>query len=432
MAKILCLYNSTQTYTDTVFQHIASFGKYSRHTIHYIHHDPSSTLEADLSEYDALCVHYSIRLPFDQVSPSAVTALKRFAKLKILFIQDEYDHTERAWYWIRELGIRLAFTVVPPNNIREVYPADQLPDTRFCSVLTGYAPEHIDFKGAIRPPSQRELLVGYRGRPLPVRYGKLGFEKVEVGRMVKAYCESHGFACDIAWTEESRIYGTKWLEFVASCRSMLGSESGSNVFDFDGSLVNRVRQLKENYPYMSDDELYRDLIQPEEREGLMNQISPRAFEAIALRTVLVLFEGHYSGVLAPGYHYISLKKDGSNLREVFEQLSDASHVDAIADRAFRDIIDTGDYSYGAFVATVDSEISHMLSDSENAYSKQADTTLHNGHVTLEPIRAAPPLAVSPLAVCQRKSIQAFRLLQKLPAPVRRLWESARAKLLSRN
>lgn len=427
MGTILYLYNSTQTYTDTVFQHIASFRKHSRHITHYTHHDLSSELEVDLSAYDAVCIHYSIRLPFDQLSASAVAALRRFDKLKVLFIQDEYDHTQRAWHWIRALGIKLVFTVVPEKSIREVYPVDQVPGVRFCSVLTGYVPERIDLQGAIRPPSERELLVGYRGRPLPVRYGQLGFEKVEIGRMVRAYCESHGFACDIAWTEEARIYGTKWLEFVASCRSMLGSESGSNVFDFSGSLVNRLRELKLYYPKMSDDLVYRDVIKPAEREGLMNQISPRAFEAIALRTVLVLFEGQYSGILQPGVHYISLKKDGSNLREVFEQLLDSSHVDTMAERAFRDIIDTGDYSYGAFVATVDKEIGHLLGDSDKDRSSKASTTPWNYRVTLEPIRAAPPLEAR-----HSRRAKMLRLLQKLPEPVRRVCRFARAKLLYGN
>ena len=37
-------------------------------------------------------------------------------------------------------------------------------------------------------------------------------------------------------TKESRIYGSDWFNFIGSCRSMLGTKSGSNVFDFDGSV----------------------------------------------------------------------------------------------------------------------------------------------------------------------------------------------------
>lgn len=420
MAKILFLYNSSQTYTDTVFQHIASFGKYSRHTIHYTHHDPSSLLEVDLSPYDAVCIHYSIRLPFDQVSTSGVAALQRFEKLKVLFIQDEYDHTQRAWHWIRKLGIKLVFTVVPRESVNEVYPADQLPDTRFCSVLTGYVPDRIDFEAAIRPPSQRKLLVGYRGRPLPVRYGRLGFEKVEIGQMVKDYCESHGFACDIAWTEKARIYGTKWLKFVASCRAMLGSESGSNVFDFDGSLTNRLREFRDKYPLKTDDEVYHEVIRPEEREGLMNQISPRAFEAISLRTVLVLFEGHYSGVLKPETHYIALKKDGSNLSEVFSRILDRSYVDAIADRAFNDVVGSRQYSYETFVATVDNEIEDLLGACGAVALSDTNDPTRSGVITLSPVRAVQLSILHKwrILIYHWTSVLTCRVWWSLPLPVR--------------
>ena len=60
----------------------------------------------------------------------------------------------------------------------------------------------------------------------------------------------------------------------------------------------------------------------------MNQISPRVFEAIALRTALVLFEGEYSGIIAPGVHYIPLKKNLSNLDDVLSLLGDDEYLSA--------------------------------------------------------------------------------------------------------
>ena len=88
----------------------------------------------------------------------------------------------------------------------------------------------------------------------------------------------------------------------------------------------------------------------------MNQISPRVFETIALRSVLILFEGNYSGVLEPGRHYIALKKDGSNLRDVFAQLQDGRIVDNVSDRAYSDIISSEKYSYKKFVGRIDQEL----------------------------------------------------------------------------
>lgn len=360
MLNILYLYHSTQTFTNTVFEHINALARCSVHRTFFAHQDQTTELKLDWTRFDACGIHYSVRLPFDQISPSTVKALQTFRGLKFVFIQDEYDHTCRAWHWIKELGIHLVFTVVPSAGIEKVYPRAEFPETCFVSNLTGYVPDELSHGMDVVPPSQRLLFIGYRGRPLPIRYGKLGIEKVAVGQIVKNYCDHEGIRSDISWAEEDRIYGPGWYEFVASCRSMLGSESGSNVFDWDGTLATRISDCRKLDPDVTDEEVYFKLIQREEIEGIMNQVSPRVFEAIAARTVLVLFEGNYSGILKADEHFIPLKKDGSNLPDVIRKLSDDAYVDAMAQRAYDQVIGSGKYSYDAFVRFVDENINQSF------------------------------------------------------------------------
>jgi len=356
MLNILYLYDSTQTYTSTVYEHIGCFAKHSRHRSFFCNHYPTKEFDVALSRFDAIAIHYSIRLAFNALSPSAAKAIAEFNGLKVLFIQDEYDHTHRAWHWIKALGIQLVFTVVPQRAIEQVYPSREFPGTRFVSTLTGYVPDELTLNRDATAPSQRSLIVGYRGRPLPIRYGKLGVEKAEIGKIVKTYCDANGISNDIAWSEKSRIYGPRWYEFMGSCRSMLGSESGSNVFDWDGTLVERIDQFRMSNPGTDDGEVYEKFVRAQEIDGIMNQVSPRVFEAIASRTVLVLFEGDYSGVVKAGQHFIPVKKDGSNLAEVVRLLQDGAYVDAMVGRAYQDVIATGMYSYQSFVRLVDEEI----------------------------------------------------------------------------
>lgn len=396
MMNVLYLYNSTQTFTNTVFEHIACFAKYSANRSFYCHQDQTTEFDLDLSRFDAIGIHFSIRLPFDQVSASTVKALSEYKGLKFLFIQDEYDGTHRAWHWIKALGLQLVFTVVPEKGVERIYPAHEFPGTRFVSNLTGYVPDDLGLNGESEKPSQRSLIVGYRGRPLPIRYGQLGKEKIGIGELVKTYCDNQKIENDIAWSEESRIYGPRWYEFMASCRSMLGSESGSNVFDWDGSLVARIAEFRRLNPTASDEEVYEKFVRGEEIDGIMNQVSPRVFEAIAARTVLVLFEGDYSGVVRAGEHFVPVKKDGSNLDEVLRSLQDGAYVDAIAERAFKDVIASGRYSYQSFVRSVDQEIAISL---ETLVAHKPTTTFDRSDcvgldkqmsITVFPIRTKPP------------------------------------------
>jgi hypothetical protein len=168
---------------------------------------------------------------------------------------------------------------------------------------------------------------------------------------------------------------------------MLGSESGSNVFDWDGTLVARISEFRKLDPGVTDEEIYSRLVQEEEIEGIMNQVSPRVFEAVAARTVLVLFEGSYSGVVSADEHFIPLKKDGSNLPDVIRKLSDGAYVDAMAQRAYDQVIGSGKYSYDAFARFVDENINR-------SYESVCSTAFSGVSVSNLVLAAGDPSAVT--------------------------------------
>lgn len=394
--KILIIYHAGETYTNTVFEHLSSFASYSRHDIFYCHHDQYHTFDVDLTSFDAVIIHYSLRLPYNQISLSASLLLADFRGLKALFIQDEYDHTRKAWDWIQRLGVNLVFTVVPKSQIERVYPADFFPNVRFVNNLTGYVSTELLGELDNLPIAQRRVVVGYRARELPLRYGQLGFEKVEIGKLVKTFCTSRGIIEDIAWTETTRIYGAQWNVFIRSCRAMLGSESGSNVFDWDGTLDKQVEQYRKLNPTATDYEVYSAVVLPHELPGVMNQISPRIFECAAAHTALVLFEGSYSEIVKPWQHYIPVKKDGSNLQEVFAKLADDKFLLELTSRAWEDLIRSGKYSYSTFVRMVDQEIEQGVERTQlSGYrARIGSPTLF---VTKPSILTAAPLRALPLS-----------------------------------
>jgi hypothetical protein len=353
--------------------------------------------------FDCIVVHYSVRLPFDQISESVRKFLCAYGGVKALFVQDEYDHTNKTLDWIELLGFHVVFSVVPSNNMDLIYPPGRFPGTRFVSLLTGYVTESMATSHAGLAPSKRELVVGYRGRPLSERYGQLGREKVLIGQMVRDYCRRNRISHDIAWDESSRIYGDGWLAFLAKCKATLGTESGSNIFDWNGDLASKIDEIKAGSAGDSAGRIV-EFLNSLEQPGLMNQVSPKIFEAIASRTVLILFEGHYSGVVRPWVHYLPLKKDGSNLDEVFSALEDSSAVDAMAERAFSDLVCSGLYSYSAMVLSFDQAIAEVGARMPLHSPGQASGFVG---VTHTPYRSLPPLENRGSRIQQ----QIYKLLQ---------------------
>src|SRR5262249_28658574 len=356
--NVLILYDHWSVFTNTVPDHLESFARFSRHRIAYAHAAADGPLTFPLDQFDAVVLHYSIRLAFDwHISPEFAWALRSFRGLKALFIQDEYDHTWRACQWIEQLGIGVVFTCVPPEHVRSIYTRVDHDRGAFPPTLTGYLPIDSDLGKHVKPLADRPIVIGYRGRALPFKYGQLGQEKLTIGVRMRAECESRGIPHDIEWTEGKRIYGPAWVDFVASCRATLGTESGSNVFDFDGTLASGINAaLKEN-PRLTYAQVEERFLAGRERDGLMNQVSPRIFEAVALRTGLILFEGTYSGVVKPDKHFVPLKKDFSNVGDVLRRVQDDRELEAMTDRAYRHVIESGAYTYPAFVRQVDDALS---------------------------------------------------------------------------
>ena len=354
---ILVLYAASATVTNTVMEHLRSYANHSRHDVYYssIHRfDPGSF--PDLGTFDVVVLHYSFFPGLQWVMPEALELkLRSYAGLKILFAQDEYDHTEAVRGWIGKLGIRCVFTCVPAEYLDIVYPRQRLPGLEFRPTLTGYVPQRRARPGQL-PLARRRLVIGYRGRALHPRYGHLGREKLVIAEVMKRICEERGIPADIECAEDKRIYGEAWYEFLGSCRATLGTESGSNVLDEDGALRARIDEALGAEPGLEYQAIHARYIGEREGRIRMNQASPRIFEAITTGTALIMFEGGYSGVVRPWDHYLPLRKDLANVAEILDRLADLAGLEAMTRRAYADVIASGRFGYAAFARDFDAYV----------------------------------------------------------------------------
>ena len=381
--RILILCNYDPFNAATVCDHINAFVRYSRHEVFVLSRVGGLPDDLDLDAFDVVVVHYSLFIALETyVPPRMRRALSLCRALKVLFIQDEYRFVDRTISAIREAGISLVFSCVPEGEIPKVYDPSRLPGVEVRNTLTGYVPYALTQYEA-RPLAERDIDVGYRGREYPAWHGAAGLEKVEIGRRFLRDAERHELRCDIRWDERSRLYGAQWIAFTQRCRAVLAVESGASVFDFEGRIgprteayatltkartgllgrflrrhedederVRRYAALRERY--FAEDENRIDL----------SQLSPRVFEAAALRTLLVMYEGRYSGVFEPWRHYVPLRKDHANMDEVVTAIRDDGRVAEIAAEAYAEIAMNPDLSYAAFMRRFDDTVEEVAPSRE--------------------------------------------------------------------
>jgi hypothetical protein len=355
--RLLVAYSNASNFVSTTAEYLESLGKYCDLEVRYAHVTNGAKLDFDLNEFDAVFQSYCVRLPVDNyVSSSYIEQMKTFRGIKMLAAQDEYENTDKLKSGMLDIGYDVFFTNASGDMIERLYPRKEFTKTEFITVLTGYVPEAFASRANAPRLRDRPIHIGYRCRQLPAYYGRLGFEKFEIGRRVREACVARGIPHDIEWTDDKRLYGDAWYDFIGSCRANLGSETGSNVFDFDGALRAKYEELSVARGDAVPFEEFRAYTDPIEARYDIGQVSPRIFEAAAMRTPLILFSGKYLGIIKPDEHYIELKKDFSNIDAVLTRLDDLDALERMAERAYDRLVGSGEFSYRRFAGLVEEAI----------------------------------------------------------------------------
>jgi hypothetical protein len=354
--SILLLCDDNRSHAENVQEHIRAFPEFSRHRIQLFNpRGLAGSRFLRLDRFDVVVVHYTIFVLSDAyLAPSFVERLINYDGLKVQFVQDEYRQVDAITARMRELGIGLLYTLVPPDAVPGVY-GGRLPGVDIRTTLAGFVPARA-MGHVAAPHDRRPLDVVYRGRSVPYWLGRLGQDKILIGQRFLAEAGDR-LRCDIAWSEAERIYGDAWYRFLASARATLGTESGASVIDFDGSIEARTNDYLSRHPTASFDDVEEAVLAPYAGVATIRVVSPRVFEAAALRTAMVNFRGDYSGTVEPWIHYVPLEKDFSNVDEVVDAVRDRRLLEQLAGRAHEDLVASGKYSLRRFVREFDDAVS---------------------------------------------------------------------------
>jgi len=306
--------------------------------------------------FNLIVIHYSLlALKFND--PTRLMSLGGEIKLlkgyKIAFPQDEYINSFYLNKFFREIRLDHLYTcLIEKKDIDSVYPYKDTGVSKISTVLTGYVNDkRLKPENKIISFEKRKIDIAYRARKNPYWLGIFSLNKWQIAEVFLKAKRNHQIF-DISTKTKDTITGKYWLDFIENSRYMIGVEGGASLNDPKGIIREKVEVYLRVNPSATFDQVSKLFFNKVDNNIKCYALSPRIFEAISVKTCLILMEGHYNGILIPNKHYIPLKKDYSNLVEILDNLDDFNKAKTISNNAYNDIVLSKIYNYKTFIKSV--------------------------------------------------------------------------------
>ena len=362
---ILLLYYNCDPVDDawTIDDNVNSFSKYSKLNILSFNTRYGIPKELKKLKFSIIIIHYSLTAYLVLKKNHQQNALIEVynyllssISLKIAFFQDEMHNCQRRFKLINELKIEYIYSLLEEKYFQKVYKKNTKVKN-IKSYLTGYVSDELIDKGNAyyKNFDLRTLDIVCRARKLPLYFGKGAQEKSEIMEtFIKIIKDKKlNFKIDMSSSENSRIYGDHWFNFLSDAKFMIGAMGGTSIFDISGKVEDIIEEHLRKNPNSNFEELYNNILKNYENNINYRQVSPRLFECAASRVCMILYRDSYQGIFVADRNYIALEKDFSNIDQVLNQMKDQQLVNNIIDNTYKDIILSNHWHFKLFFEDFD-------------------------------------------------------------------------------
>jgi hypothetical protein len=254
----------------------------------------------------------------------------------VVFVGNEYELMAEKCAFIRSAGADYVCSQLPLEAARWLYAGCH--PVRVLAIPHALNPE-VYYPD---PGVTRRVDVGFVGDVYPAFIGDQ--ERTTLIDTFRTRANEFGLVNEFHMN--SRLPRLDWARFLRTCRATIGAESGSYFLDRDGRMIAGAKAYLASHPDAAFEDVFDRFFRSPPVDYVSGKcISSRHFEPIGTKTCQVLLEGHYNGILKAEEHYIQVRKDLSNLKDVVGQLKDAALRTAIVERAYAYVMEQHTYQH---------------------------------------------------------------------------------------
>lgn len=188
------------------------------------------------------------------------------------------------------------------------------------------------------PDVRKSVDVGFRGLIYPRWIGDL--ERTSIISYFQNRCHIHELSCDIRTEKVTR---NEWARLLNTFKAVVGAEAGTYYLQRSDELINKVAKFEKANPNVSFAEIYNLYFSGLDPMISGKCISSRHFEPIGTKTCQILVEGEYNGILKADEHFISVKKDLSNINDAIQRFKDVSYRERMVENTLQYVMDCHTY-----------------------------------------------------------------------------------------
>jgi len=197
----------------------------------------------------------------------------------------------------------------------------------------------------------RAIDIGFRGDIYASAYALGDIERTSILEYFDCQAARWGLTKDIAFVRHPR---EQWNEFLNRCKGIMGAESGTHFLERDDHTRQAVITYMADQPAPTFTQIDERFFKPYPNPISGKAISSRHFEPIGTKTCQLLLEGSYNGILTADEHFISIKKDFSNVEEAVRQFTDVDYRTTLVNRAYEYVMEEHTYHHrvGSLLKTI--------------------------------------------------------------------------------